>query len=197
MIKINELLNKIFSSQEDMTKRVPEAFSNTLKRDDVFKEQFESWKNSPQATSLIEKVAENYKLSYTEGLPNDVVGYHEGQGFKGIYIKNNQLISKEACLYLMDLFMERAETLNYRHYHSMEEQKLKGDHILYRQYHYLKPEINNLEAPYHQEYGNILIEYDMCDDEPQFLKVSLTTYSGFDYLEPRPAAELFRTLLSK
>ncbi len=195
MKTIHQLLNKIFP-QKNTIKQGKTAFSGRLERAENYKKEYETWRGSGRIKEILSVLRLELENSLSKGQPTEVLGVHEGKGFTGIYLKNDDLLEGMEYPFLLDYFHERIKSLNYHPYHSTEDQKPQNGFITSKQMHYLKPKLSSLEPPYNQEYGNITLELEFIDDKPRFLKAFATHYSGFDYAQPKPANELFRHLLA-
>ncbi|MFW5974841.1 MAG: hypothetical protein ACOCQ6_01400 [Bacteroidota bacterium] len=195
MKTIHQLLNKIFP-QKSTVEQGKTAFSGRLERAESYKKEYENWKDSERIKEILSVLRAELEVSFSKGEPTDVLGVHEGKGFTGIYLKNDELLESREYPFLLDYFHERIKELNYHPYHSTEDHKPQRGFITNKQMHYLKPKLSSFKPPYNQEYGNITLELEFIDDKPRFLKAFATHYTGFDYARPKPANELFRHLLA-
>lgn len=195
MKTIHQLLNKIFP-QKHTVKQGKTAFSGRLERSGTYKKEYEAWKKSGRIQEILSVLRAELEDSLASGEPTDVLGVHEGKGFTGIYMKNDDLLEGREYPFLLDYFHERIKALNYHPYHSIEDQIPQSGFITSKQIHYLKPKISSFEPPYNQEYGNITLELEFTDDKPRFLKAFTNHYNGLDYAQPKPANELFRHLVA-
>ncbi|MGM0566845.1 MAG: hypothetical protein ACQESX_08835 [Bacteroidota bacterium] len=195
MKTIHQLLNKIFP-QKSTVEQGKTAFSGRLERAESYKKDYETWKSSGRIKEILSILRKELEDSLKSGEPTNILGVHEGKGFTGIYMKNDDLLESREYPFLLDYFHEKIKELNYQPYHSIEDQKPQNGYITSKQMHYLKPKLSSFEPPYNQEYGNITLELELMDDKPRFLKAFTTHYNGFDYAKPKPANELFRILVA-
>lgn len=146
--------------------------------------------------TLLDILRGHYQQCRRHGEDTFCLGIHSQQGFDGFYIQYNNQIAEHEYSYLLDYFFENAKNLNYRHYHSFEEHKEHSDRVISKEIHYLKPVISSFEPPFNQEYGNILLELEKRDQVPKYVKVKVTSYTGFNYHAPKAFDELVQQLLA-
>lgn len=197
MKTIEQLINSLFPSRRLQRKGKLPVYSGMLVRTDDFSRKYQQWKLSERLNELLGLLKGHYQQCRRhQGEPTAFFGIHKDQGFSGFYVAQNSQIEHHEFPYLLDYLFENAKKLNYRHYHSFEEHREQGDDVVSKQSHYLKPSIQSFEPPLNQEYGNILLELESHNDVPRYMKLKVTSYSGFDYEPPKDFDELVEKLVA-
>src|SRR6056297_3442794 len=91
MKTIHQILNKIFP-QKSTAEQGKTAFSGRLERSESYKKNYESWKSSGRIKEILSVLRKELEDSLHSGEPTNILGVHEGKGFTGIYMKNDDLL---------------------------------------------------------------------------------------------------------
>jgi hypothetical protein len=106
----------------------------------------------------------------------------------GFIVWRNERIHSKDFIFLFEYFYERVLSLQYKRNAADRKIYLRENYIETIERYYLKPAVNQTGVikPVPQRYGNVLIELINRDDKPFYIKLLVTTYSGFDYEKPLP-----------
>ncbi len=196
MISIKELLQQVFPNPENITSGKEPILRENISRNERFLEGFVSWRDSKSARTLFRVLADAIKKG---GKLNDEhvdIGYYTDRGIEGLLIRSFKGGDKQKFQYLIEFVRERILQLNYRLYHGIEEHREQNGKIRSLEEYYLKPSVRSRLYPLKQEFGNITLELNLLNDEVQFLKIVASTYSGYNYEEPKPLPELLLSVFT-
>lgn len=185
------IINKVFPQPEEMEMGKVALHNDILKRSTEFKARYAEWVAMKQHHDILDQVR---KSILDEG-DFPVIRIRQ-EGIAGFSIGlDNGLIDNNTARLLHEHLKERVKALNYKMGSTHEEIFMHGGKPQRSERYYLKPRPTSFEKPYGQQYGNVLLELGFKDEKPDFLKCTVTWYSGFDYLEAKPYEELLGEIL--
>jgi hypothetical protein len=196
MISIKELLQQVFPNPENITSGKEPILRENISRNERFLEGFVSWRDSEPARSLFQMFRETMHNGGNRKDEHIDAGYYTDRGIEGLLIRSFTGGDKLHFQYLIEFVRERILQLNYRLYHGIEEHREQNGKIRSVEEYYLKPSVRSRLYPLKQEFGNLTLELNLVNDEVQFLKVIASTYSGYNYEEPKPFPELILSVFT-
>lgn len=166
-----------------------------ISRSAEYQARFESWKKSYKSSDLLKEVSTGYasKLVGIECEPN--VHILKDKYSSGFAVSYNERIGKEYFQFMFDFLAERGKSQGYKVANSDWIVTEREEYTETVEKHYLKPETGT-EVPVDQQYGNILVEHILIDDQPSFIRLIVNGYSDRHYLPPRPFNDLLSKLLN-
>ncbi|MFB6257472.1 MAG: hypothetical protein ABEH38_02170 [Flavobacteriales bacterium] len=195
--------NALFPSRErsdgktGKTVEVP-VHNEELKRSEEYEDQRKHWMVKGDHLPLLRSVLQAYRTKQkgVEPIETDIFfhGTPYGNGFFFTYKEN---FGERNFSFLFDLFRDRALEIGYRKYHSDRRILEKDQHYETIERHFLKPPINKeMDVKKGtQLYGNLLLEQDLINEKPSYIKVMANIYSDGLYHPPLPFEELVVKLL--
>jgi len=186
----DDVVGKLFGRQSPKAAFVHEV----LKRSDQEIQQYEAWKVTENANSLIADVERGYFMK-KQGIVSAVdVHLLDSQYSNGFAVSFNDQFSPDSFTFVFDFLKERGLEQGYK--------LSQGDRrILYKETYeetiekwYLKPIAEDLNGVANQKFGNILIEKTEIDRKPSYLKLMANVYQDRLYSEAKPFSELIEQL---
>lgn len=185
------IISKVFSQPEEMEMGKVPLHNDILKRSDDFKARYAEWVALQQHFDILEQIRNSI---LNEG-DFPVVRIRQ-QGIAGFSIGLEKVLIDNTTARMIHEFMkERVKALNYKMGSTHEEIYMHGGKPHRSERYYLKPRPSSFEKPYDQRYGNVLLELGFKEEKPDFLKCTVTWYSGLDYTEAKPYEELLGEML--
>lgn len=164
-----------------------------INRSTDYKTRFESWKKSYKSTDLLKEVAVSYAAKLAGMSKKPEVHILNDKLSNGFAVTYTDQIGKEAFQFLFDYLAQKTATLGYRLTNSDYLITDKGHFTETKEKHYLKPTIST-ESVIDQQFGNILIEHVLVDDQPSYIRLAAHGYSDRSYQPPLPFHELMNHL---
>ena len=186
----DDVVGKLFGRQSPKAAFVHEV----LKRSDQEIQQYEAWKVTENANSLIADVERGYFMK-KQGIVSAVdVHLLDSQYSNGFAVSFNDQFSPDSFTFVFDFLKERGLEQGYK--------LTQGDRrILDKETYeetiekwYLKPIAEDLNGVANQKFGNILIEKTEIDRKPSYLKLMANVYQDRLYSEAKPFSELIEQL---
>lgn len=187
-----KLLNQIFPKKQQGKSFSRPLVTEPLKRMQAEISSYFEWQNSGEYRTLWHKLYQNY-LANKNGQRDEweihLLQMPAANGFAFTYPQN---IPSRHFQHLFDLLKDRILTLNYRLINADRHIYDKSTYVEMKEKYYLKPiiDLQKMDTPYNQLYGNIIIEYIAVDDKPSYLKLVANIYSDRLYTEALPFDEL-------
>ncbi|MAX80280.1 MAG: hypothetical protein CL843_08905 [Crocinitomicaceae bacterium] len=195
---VNRILEKIIPPRnEPGSSYQPPVLSEKLVRSKSFIDEYDGWVTSnacrPPLT-LIKNAYEFKKIGADSHVNLHIFNSKQSNGF---YFTKNNSFGKNEFPFLFDLFKDRVLELSYYLYTSKLEVNDRPDHVQTVEMHYLKP-VNPKQKfdISSQEYGNIVIEHVLIDNESSYIKLMANVYSDSKYYDPKSFDELMNHLLA-
>lgn len=161
---------------------------------------YEQWKSSYILRRLIDWLADQYTVYHKRGSVNDdgidFLNLPSSKGFI-LYFHRTNYTRREAT-FLFDYFKERIKTLNYRTQISDTKTYNRNQWVETVEKHYLKPRLEFTEGEkMNQQFGNIMIELEIRNDQIHNLRLRATHYQDFNFSPVLDFHELMQHLLNK
>lgn len=195
----SDLTNKLFPKPEE-SKPNPEPFiREELKRSNNDLVAYALWKESQEKEQVVSFVGEQYLKGQYENENVSLFRVIKSGTTDGFMLR---FLAETDPLYfqhLFDYFKEKVKELQYTIYTSDVRTYDRNDFVERIERHYLKPSwrvLNtkavNSTGKMNQLYGNITIELNKQNDQPQFLKFVCQHYIDSKFSEPQDFNELMK-----
>ncbi len=172
--------------------------NEALVRSEEYESERKDWMERGHHQVALRSIGQAYrtKRSGREPIETDLF-LHDSPYGNGFFFTYREAFGERGFSFLFDLFRDRALELGYRKYHSDRRILEKAQHYETIERHFLKPPINKeMDVKKgDQLYGNLLIEQELIDDRPSYIKVMAHVYSDGLYHHPLPFEELVGNLL--
>lgn len=193
----------LFPSRERADKKtgrtveVP-VHNEEIQRSDAYEEERRSWLHRGEHFPLLSSVHQAYRSKEKGVQPVEMDLFLHGSPYaNGFFFTYREAFGIKGFSFLFDLLRDRALELGYRKYHSDRRILEHTEHYETIERHFLKPPINKeMDVKKGtQLYGNLLMEQDLINDKPSYIKLMAHVYSDGLYHPPLPFDELIRKLL--
>lgn len=186
----DDVVGKLFGKQSPKAAFVHEV----LRRSDQEVEQFEAWKMTENANSLIADVERGYFMK-KQGIVSAVdVHLLDSQYSNGFAVSFNDQFSPDSFTYVFDFLKERGLEQGYKLSQGDRRILDKENYEETIEKWYLKPLAEDLNGVANQKFGNILIEKTEIDRKPSYIKLMANIYQDRLYSEAKPFSELMEEL---
>jgi hypothetical protein len=199
---MNQLWNYVkglFESTEKSSPSQP-VIHELIKRSEEEITDFEQWKQTLVAKRMLNWLSEQYVIFGVR--PNDIdeaidfLDTASSKGFVVHFFKTRY--SNRDVQHLFDLLKSKVRGLGYRTQISDTRTFAQNDQVVTIERHYLKPPPSfgqHTSGQLDQRFGNVMIEHELRNDKPHYLKFRATTYRDSQFLEPRTFQELMKEIL--
>jgi len=191
MTNFKDIMGKLFPTKLADNKVV---LNDLINRSAPYQDRYAKW-CSEYAETFLNELSKSYHEKVAE-IQNSGIQVHllNTKYSNGIAISfDTNHYSKEEFSFLFDLLAEKVNKIpTYKMVNSDFMIKEKKTFIETKEKHYLKPFISKNDAVIDQQFGNILIEHILVDDQPSYLKLIANIYSDSNY----KAAKDFNSLIS-
>lgn len=188
---IEKLWQDLFGSA-DNPKKV--NLKEILTRNNYEKKLFEKWKKSQQRAEILGNIAQSYFLKLKNANTPFEIHLLHSSGAEGLALLANDLLKEDIMICLMEDFKEKLlNTQNYYLENTERNWNEKDNFVEINEKYYFKPDIHAQakEAQIcHQQYGNILIEYQKIDTKPMYIKVVANFYNDSMFTKVLPFRDL-------
>jgi len=186
----DDVVGKLFGRQSPKAAFVHEV----LKRSDQEIQQYEAWKVTENANSLIADVERGYFMK-KQGIVSAVdVHLLDSQYSNGFAVSFNDQFSPDSFTFVFDFLKERGLEQGYKLSQGDRRILDKETYEETIEKWYLKPIAEDLNGVANQKFGNILIEKIEIDRKPSYLKLMANVYQDRLYSEAKPFSELIEQL---
>ncbi|MFT6872727.1 MAG: hypothetical protein ACJAVN_001739 [Roseivirga sp.] len=186
----DDVVGKLFGRQSPKAAFVNEV----LKRSDQEIQQYEAWKVTENANSLIADVERGYFMK-KQGIVSAVdVHLLDSQYSNGFAVSFNDQFSPDSFTFMFDFLKERGLEQGYKLSQGDRRILDKETYEETIEKWYLKPLAEDLNGVANQKFGNILIEKTEIDRKPSYLKLMANVYQDRLYSEAKPFSELIEQL---
>ncbi|MEM9324652.1 MAG: hypothetical protein AAGA85_03315 [Bacteroidota bacterium] len=172
----------------------PVTVQKVLHRNERYMEEYSEWQTKRRAL-IIKTINNSLQLSRKEIEQNPPVHLLSSKGSNGFALGYSEIYTSSELQFLLDWFAEKV-LANFRYKRANADITIveKGKQVETIEKYYLKPK-NDFDPPIDQQFGNILIENSLMDNQPNYLKFMANTYSDRNYTEARNLDELIDFLL--
>jgi hypothetical protein len=182
----DELYLKLFPKENTSNKIAYEV----IKRSSRYKREYLNWLDSETMNYQMRQLHEGYWSKKNKLQGNFDVHLLNSQYANGFALSYNEEMRKMEFQFLFDYLAEKIKLLNYKLSNSDVQITENDNAIETKEKHYLKPINENIVKPISQQYGNILIEHILNNDQPSYIKLIATVYSDSLYLPAMPFEDL-------
>ncbi|MGB0524063.1 MAG: hypothetical protein ACPGJS_13930 [Flammeovirgaceae bacterium] len=176
----DKLINQLFPKREQHKGTVQPMVSEALTRKDSERKSYFEWQNSGAYKNLSGRVLQAYQDRLQEKVDDTwVIHLLQMPAANGFALTFPKELSHLEFQHFYDWLKDRVLTLNYRLVNADRQLYDKARFVEIKEKYYLKPIIDLQETNtlYNQQYGNILIEQILIDDQPSYLKFVANIYS--------------------
>lgn len=187
-----DIYRKLFAN----TGQSPRILHEVITRSAAYKRDYERWKNNGNMEEQMAKLYNSYQMKARKievGYKVHLLDSNYANGFALTYEED---FSRIEFQYLFDYLAERTLPLGYTLVNSDITITEKPNFIESKEKHYLKPALNQAEAPLDQLFGNILIEQILVNDRPSYIKLVANVYADSLYKAPRPFTDYMELLFA-
>lgn len=186
----DDVVGKLFGRQNPKAAFIHEV----LKRSDEEIHQYEAWKTTENANSLIADVERGYFMK-KQGIVSAIdVHLLDSQYSNGFAVSFNDQFSPDSFTFVFDFLKERGLEQGYKLSQGDRRILDKDTYEETIEKWYLKPLAEDLNGVANQKFGNILIEKTEIDRKPSYLKLMANVYQDRLYSEAKPFSELIEQL---
>ena len=190
-MNVQKLIHSIFKD----SKKTGLIHHEVIKRSVDYRQKLQDWIQSSDFSEVLKLVSKSYsyeQLNLGESeLKMRILDTACSNGF--LIQFDTSIFSIKSFKMFFDYLAERVQEQGYKLANSDIKIQDRNDQIESVEKHYLKPKVNQFQAPIDQKYGNVLIEHVSINDQPTHLKLMANSYSGHSYRKPYP----FKNLANK
>lgn len=190
-------IKNIFQRAEESSPTDP-TVHELIERSPEDEAAYERWKRTAGPRRLMDWIVNQYYRD-RDGLgSDDTIGFLRTNSTEGFVIYFRDMnYGPDEIAHFFDYLRERVLTLNYRPDISDRRIFPRRDWIETRERHYLKPRLDLSAPKLDQAFGNVMIEYELRDDQPHNLRLRATVYSDALYAEGRSFGGLLEVLAAE
>jgi hypothetical protein len=199
MADIWDYFKGLFKKAENSSPTQP-LLHEMIQRSAEEKEDYEFWKNTLVCQRMLNWLHEQYLIFRVE--PDNIdeaIDFLDTPSSKGVvvYFFKTQYSLRDVT-HFFDHLKEQVLQLNYRTQISDLRSYERNDWVETVQRHYLKPRpAQNDQGQSEQQYGNIMIELTLRNDQIFNLKFRATTYRDHKFAVAQDFVQLMQSVLSK
>lgn len=177
----DEVFSKLFKKKNAET--VP-VVHEPLKRTDRQQQAYEQWIGSGQHKVLLDAITDAHHKKKLDILSEYQVHLLNTPYSNGIAISYHEKMGKEAFRHLFDYLKEQTLPMNYRLAQADRRILDRGDYEEVIEKWYLKPSKTSPDDQVvNQLYGNVLLEHNLIDQKPSFIKLMVNIYQDRAYTQ--------------
>ena len=190
----DEVFAKLFTKKESTT--VP-VIHEPLERTEAQRSSYQNWVDSGACESLLENIAEAHHKKNLGILSDYEVHILNTPYSNGLAISYHQDMGEEAFRHLFDYFKEKTLTMGYRLAQADRRIMDRGNYEETIEKWYLKPALAPKGAEVvDQIYGNVLLEHNIIDRKPSFIKLMVNVYQDRSYTKALEFDEYFQKIFN-
>ncbi len=183
MSYFDKIVGKLFSGKK--VAGVTEVHE-VLKRNERDQKLYEQWINSEDSTHLIQQLAQAYYYKKTAIRSEMEVHLFNTAYANGFALTYPPQITPKHFQHLFDYFKDKVQAMPYRLVTADRRIIDRNRYVETIEKYYLKPPLSTQQIARHaidQQYGNIIIEHILIDDQPSYIKLLVSIYSDSLYQE--------------
>ena len=199
MADIWDYFKGLFKKAENSSASQP-LIHELIKRSADAKEDYELWKSTLACQRMLKWLNEQYILFRLE--PDNIdeaIDFLDTPSSKGVVVHFSKTqYSIRDVTHFFDYLKEQVLRLNYRTQISDLRSYERSQWVETVQRHYLKPRPGqNTEGQFIQQFGNIMIELTLRNDQVFNLKFRATTYKDYKLAEAEEFPKLMQAVLTR
>lgn len=175
----DHIYDQLFSHQKDRELVLFEP----LKRAQSYLSAYEKWKDSPARERMIRWIGDAYILK-----KRNIEGHHQihllsSPRSNGFAIPFHEEMQPREFQFTFDLLAEKVSSMPaYKKMNSDVAVRDKNNQIVTLEKYYFKPKQKSVEGELlDQQFGNILIEHMLINNEPSHIKLMVNNHSDSNY----------------
>ncbi len=202
MKSVDQLLRSLFkkpgSNKATTTVQKQPLHTEVIKRTTQFSEQYNQWLNGGTASHILNRIHQHFAL-YDNTSQNDKLAFLQLPNATGLLIYPEMGLDQINMQFLLDNFMQRCKSLGYVINYNFRNIHQRAKHFEVVERYYLKPKLSHEDftSKRKQIYGNILLELHSKDEQPQYLKLLVTTFTDANYHNALPFEDLIEHLCTE
>ncbi len=192
MSYFDKLISKIFTGK---TYPGSAAVHEVLNRTSREAQQYDAWKDTTAPHKLLQEVAQAYYYKRTNIRGSLDVHLFNTDYANGFAITYSPAISSQVFKHLFDYLKDKVLQMQYRLVNADRRIIDRENYVETIEKYYLKPAAEMQQtAPIDQQYGNIVIEYILIDNQPSYIKLLASIYSDSLYKDALSYNEFMQKL---
>jgi len=192
---VERLLERLFKSDPSgkNTSGNNSIKSEQINRTASFMQEYKEWLDSGNFKMALNEILNQY-IMYENGEEGNLL-LMNGDSANGFILYG---INEPAVFYMMDYLKDTIRDSGYTLFNADRNVYQQPDHFKVVERYFLKPKLSgdDFHGLRKQIYGNILIEVELKDDTPKYLKLLSTTYQDHKYEKAFSFDELFKYLFT-
>lgn len=178
----------------DRGEKQPMQLTELIRRSSQYQKEYDFWKISGETKALVKEIERSYYLKKNGINGGFTIHLFQSAAANGFALPWHPGLSPQVFPFLLDLWRDRVLATGYRLANTDRQIREIGSGVQTTEKHYLKPPLTKNKPLTEQRYGNVLLEYVLTDQEPEYIKVMATTYSDRLFTEPQPFDDLLDQL---
>ncbi|MFT5640109.1 MAG: hypothetical protein ACI9A7_000204 [Cyclobacteriaceae bacterium] len=175
MSAFKEIYDKIFGNKTGNFNH-----QEVLIRSEQFSNDYSHWKKSFQRIDLVQEIRDSRELKLRKIIGEPDVHILSTPTSSGFAISCKDQIESSEAQFLLEWFKDQMLGLQYKKANADKSMIEREEYVELIEKYYLKPIILG-DAPYNQQYGNVLLELTYINDSPSYLKVLANNYIDRSY----------------
>lgn len=170
-----------------------------IKRSESYQESYDRWSRSFERLELLKAIESSYTMKQQGFIGKSDVHLLNTPSSNGFAVSYSSSIGKEAFQFLFDWLGEKVKELDYKRANADTTITAKGDQVESVSKYYFKPKVNlsNPEQRLDQQFGNILVEHILVDDNPSYIRLVANNYNDSKYKKADQFEKLAEFLFNK
>ena len=193
-----EYFKSLFHASQNSSAQMP-FLHELIDRSEEERQDLERWKSTLVCRRLLDWLGDQYAIfSVAPDEVDDGIDFLDTPSSKGFVIHFYKTrYSRRDVTHFLDLLKEKVLRLPYKPQISDSRTFTRGERVETIERHYLKPRPDlQREGPFDQQYGNVLIELHLRDEQPHYLKFSATVYNDRLFQDAAEFRGLFQALIN-
>ncbi|TXC75571.1 hypothetical protein [Luteibaculum oceani] len=194
-MNVNSWLQGLFNNAE---KKGEPLVSQELNRSTRHKEKFQKIRQHSVWQTFVDNVFQ--LVSDNKNTPNYSgmeAGFYHSKSSNGFYLTHIEDFETDYFRFLSDLMVENLQKSSYVVQMKKEEHHEDNGNCIGWEKWYLKPKTKfSDDERLIQSYGNVQIEFKICNNQPKLFKLQSNTYQGYNYHPPLPHKDLWKLLFT-
>ena len=189
---VKGILDKLFGRSQGANNPI---LSGKLIRNERYTEAYSKWQDSASKEDQLKKLSKAFEIADKGQQYEGNLQIYKTPQANGFFFNSGFTFPEEHYAFLIDHFKECLLGLDYRLYTSDTKTVENPNGIKTTERHYLKPgQIDAIEFPIDQKYGNVSIELVKLNEKTSFVKLMAGVYSDRNYADPMPFSRLVERL---
>jgi len=195
-MNVNQLISRLFKKADKHLAKIP-VVSESLERSRKEEWSYAEWLSTGKYRYHLQRIRQAIREKKAGLQPSMEVYLHESSAANGFFFCQRSGFSKTCLGYLLEYFKDKMLEQPYYLNNKLRQYEEEPDRVKTTEMYYLKPSLKfQMEKPVKQLFGNVHLEFVQFNDEPEYLKVMVTTYNDRNYDQAKSFEEFLDYLLS-